>query len=352
MKRLLLLMCIFSTLCADFQTPFQYGKAVCEAQRGDWQAAEQQMHKLLIHNPENEQLLYDLGVACYNTKKFDTAAVYFDTVANRSGVSAPLKEQALFNLANTKTAQKKLPEAITHYEAVLSLNPENERARHNLELVKKMLEQQRQQQQQQKDSKNSSQDQQNDDHARDDEQSESDKDQNDMQSGQQSQKSNDKKNNGGNRKEHDQGSSADATQDDGSKKPHERQGDQKSGDKAPNASDQKKAKQNQSDDQKEKSSGNKDDRGNKKDPDGERTSKDASQSGHGAQQNGSADGKAADSQSIHGQDVQSEKDMSQKDRVILEVMQWQENLDAQTQKQLMQRAINKGGASDHGKNRW
>jgi tetratricopeptide (TPR) repeat protein len=351
MKRLLLLMCIFSTLCADFQTPFQYGKAVSEAQRGDWQAAEQQMHKLLIHNPENEQLLYDLGVACYNTQKFDTAAVYFDTVANRSGVSVSLKEQALFNLANTKTAQKKLPEAITHYEAVLSLNPENERARHNLELVKKMLEQKKEEEQQQKDSKNSSQDQENDDREQDDQQSQSDKDQNDMQSGQQSQKSNDKKNNNGNRKEQDQGSSADTTQD-GSKKPEDAKGDQKSGDKALNASDQKKAKQNPSDDQKGKSSGIKDDRGNKKDLEGKSSSKDASQSGSDAQQNGSADGKAVDSQSIHGQDAQFGKDMSQKDRVILEVMQWQENLDAQTQKQLMQRAINKGGASDHGKNRW
>ena len=51
---------------------------------------------------------------------------------------------AAYNLGNTLVQQQKLKEAITAYEDVLKKWPDHTKAKENLELVKKMMDQQEQ----------------------------------------------------------------------------------------------------------------------------------------------------------------------------------------------------------------
>lgn len=128
---------------------FAYDRAVAAAQQGDIDTAQQVLHKLLIDDPENPSVLYDAGVIAAQKQEFEQAAAYFDRAACSPKSSGALKERAHFNHGNALVALKKLDDASAQYEATLAINPANEYARHNLEVVKKMREQQKQEKQEQ-----------------------------------------------------------------------------------------------------------------------------------------------------------------------------------------------------------
>lgn len=123
---------------------FLYDRAAANAQRGDWVGAKEQLARALVDAPDNANMLYDAGVSSYKTGDMSQAAAYFKRAAETAD-AALLKERAHFNLGNTYVQKKELEKALEQYEVVLGLNPTNERARHNRDVVKKMLEQQKQQ---------------------------------------------------------------------------------------------------------------------------------------------------------------------------------------------------------------
>ncbi len=82
---------------------------------------------------------YRKGVACYRAGAFAEAEKMFRQ-SSREDVSC----NAAYNLGNALVQQQKLKEAITAYEEVLKRWPDHIKAKENLELVKKMLEQQQQ----------------------------------------------------------------------------------------------------------------------------------------------------------------------------------------------------------------
>ncbi len=126
---------------------FAHDRAAQALQQNNLSQAKTVLQELLLHDPYNATVLYDAGIVSYKTNEFQPAAAYFKKAA-QSAVDKQLQEQAYFNLGNTQVDLKELEQAIKSYEKVLELNPENERAKHNLEKVKEMLEQQKQQQEQ------------------------------------------------------------------------------------------------------------------------------------------------------------------------------------------------------------
>lgn len=115
-----------------FKNREQQGKAAFD--EGDYEAALDAF-----------QDCYRKGVASYRAGKFAEAEEMFrqnsrEEVASHSG----------YNLGNALVQQQKLKEAITAYEDVLKRWPDHTKAKDNLEIVKKMLEEQHQQQQQDK----------------------------------------------------------------------------------------------------------------------------------------------------------------------------------------------------------
>lgn len=149
------LFCSFVTKAGIFD--FGYDKAIYQAQRGNFKDAQDAIKKLIVDNPNAPDMLYDSGVISFENKQFEQAAAYFKDAAENKNASHKLKEQAFFNLGNTHVELKKLKEAIKSYEDVLKINPDNQDAKRNLEIVKKMLQQQ--EQQQQKDQQKQDQDQ-------------------------------------------------------------------------------------------------------------------------------------------------------------------------------------------------
>src|SRR5205807_1649613 len=78
---------------------------------------------------------YRKGVVCYKAGKFAEAEQMF-----RASTRQEVAASAGYNLGNSLVQQQKLKEAIAAYEAVLEKWPDHTKAKENLELVKKMVE--------------------------------------------------------------------------------------------------------------------------------------------------------------------------------------------------------------------
>lgn len=135
-----------------------------------------------IDNPDDSYINYNLGVALYQTHKYEDAKNNFERAVG-SAKNKKLKERSYFNLANscyknalsflpenwesdsTKIEQDKLAAAIDNattsvknYESLLVSNKEHEHAKANLKkarnLVEKLMKKQQQQKQDQKQDQN------------------------------------------------------------------------------------------------------------------------------------------------------------------------------------------------------
>ena len=131
---------------ASMRTEWEYSQAIRCAQSEQWADAQHRLSTLMIDDSDNPELLYDSGVAAYRVKEYQKAEAYFHQMTQNERAIGVLKEKAYFNLGNTKVALNKLDEAIDPYEAALAIDPNDERARHNLEKVRELLKQQEQQQ--------------------------------------------------------------------------------------------------------------------------------------------------------------------------------------------------------------
>ena len=143
----LLLLVMFHGSC--IHAFLNYDRAIWHGQKNNWAQSSDLLKRELIEQPDNPELLYDLGVSSYKNGDHEHALSYFSKAAQSSKASQQLQEQALFNAGNTHVALKQLQEALESFEQVVARNPNNTKAAHNKEIVKKMLEEQKQQQQNQ-----------------------------------------------------------------------------------------------------------------------------------------------------------------------------------------------------------
>jgi len=139
-----------------------YDRGVAAAQRGDWQKATSLLTQKLVDSPDRPDLLYDAGVASYRSNDIERAYAYFTKASEHGSAGLQLKEQAYFNIGNCCVQQNQLQKAVSAYENALEINPNNERAIHNLGIAKQMLEAQKQQEQRDKDNEHNKQGQQQD----------------------------------------------------------------------------------------------------------------------------------------------------------------------------------------------
>ncbi len=185
MSKLFIILIILNT--ASLFALFDHDIAVSYAQKDNWKQAAECLNKSLINNPNDASLLYDAGVAAEKQKDHQQAAEYFKRAA-QIATDKQIQEHSYFNLGYSLTELGKLPEAICAYEQALSIDPADERARHNLEKVKEMLKQQQQQkndkqdknQQQNKDKNKNQQDQQQKNSSDQNEKNDQQNDQNDQ----------------------------------------------------------------------------------------------------------------------------------------------------------------------------
>lgn len=105
-----------------------------------------------LEAPENQTVFFNLGNAQYKNKDYEAALGSYLKALN--GEDEALKQKAHYNIGNTWFRQGKYDEAIKSYTKALEMNPEDTRAKENIEFTKKVREMQKQQQQNQDQDKN------------------------------------------------------------------------------------------------------------------------------------------------------------------------------------------------------
>ena len=125
----------------------------------DFQGAQVHYSKILEKNPYDPETNYNLGLTSLKQMKHDTALNYFTRAAKHAQKNSQLQEQAFFNQGNTLVGLNKLQESLKSYQQVLAINQKNDRAKQNIEVVKKMLEQKKEQNNDQKSNNDDSKDQ-------------------------------------------------------------------------------------------------------------------------------------------------------------------------------------------------
>jgi Ca-activated chloride channel homolog len=366
------------SLFADLTTAIGHGRAVASAQKGDWKGAQERLQAALVDNPDDATVLYDLGVASYKQKEFEHAQVYFDAVTQSHAAPTSLKEQAYFNAGNTAVELKKLHDAVDAYEQTLTLNDKNEAAQHNLELVRKMLQEQQQKEQQKKDQnqqkdtqEKDKQDQKQDQSAGQDKQESQSSDQQDKgqqqdgkdggddqpeqsdgQRGNQHQEQkqsggSDTKNNkdgkgnqGGDKQEGDDAGEDDQLEQKKDKADQKTQDRQQQGKNNDGGADKQ---------QREQQQGGQDKRQREQDK-----HKDLSGNDHDQQQHNTEDTKNKQGKGSAGVQSASSQEPPQtpEQRWITQLMEQQEKRDANANKQVIRRAINQKLSGSNGQNRW
>lgn len=138
---------------------------------GRYDSALWDYQRLLKEKPDDPRLQYNAGAAAYQSRDYQEALKHLQSTLATPDLA--LQQRAYYNLGNAlyrlgeratepQAKQQQWQQAVGSYESALRLDPKDEDARHNLELVKKKLEelkQQQQQQQQQQQNKDDQQDQ-------------------------------------------------------------------------------------------------------------------------------------------------------------------------------------------------
>jgi Ca-activated chloride channel homolog len=155
---LLPLLALLSAHATAYAGPLQEGYRAY--QKGDYPQALKKFIDGQLKDPENPEILYNIGNAYYKNGDFAAAGDHFSQALTKA--PPELKPKLLYNLGNSAFRQKKLQEAVKDYEAALKLAPHDRQAKENLAFVKKQLQaQQRKQQEQQQPQNDADQSQKN-----------------------------------------------------------------------------------------------------------------------------------------------------------------------------------------------
>jgi len=189
-----------AALCFFFSIPLtgaaaSASKAIKDYSTGKYERALHQYQDLLEKKPNDPKLNFNAGDAAFQSGFYDKALKHFNSSLATEDLG--LQEQSFYNLGNTQyrlgeegsdpsKKQENWEHAVNSYESALKLNANDADAKHNLQLVKKKLEELKQQQQQQKQNKDGDKndkdkDQQNQDKDKQQEQKDKDKQQQDQQ---------------------------------------------------------------------------------------------------------------------------------------------------------------------------
>ncbi|MBI5788969.1 MAG: tetratricopeptide repeat protein [Candidatus Schekmanbacteria bacterium] len=112
-------------------------------QENKYAAAAKKFLEAQIESPEDLQMSYNLGNACYKAGDYANAARNF--LQSAASKDTRLAEKSYYNLGNTHFRMKRLDEAITYYKKALGMDTKDEDAKKNLAFVQKQLEKKQQQ---------------------------------------------------------------------------------------------------------------------------------------------------------------------------------------------------------------
>jgi Ca-activated chloride channel family protein len=211
----ILLFCIFSVTCAVAY--FEEYNACHAYKNGDNACAQKLYDELLTRQPDNASAAYNCGKIALKEKEFEKAEAYFNHVTKNGAAPNSLREQAWYDAGLSFVHRELWQDALSSFQEVLKINPDNEYAKKMIEQIQKKLDEQKQQEEQQKNDEQSCDDEKkdNDDSQKNDQNdSQSDEhEKNDDQKDSEEQKSDEQSQNSDNRDPHDQSSENSQQQD-------------------------------------------------------------------------------------------------------------------------------------------
>lgn len=143
-------------------------------QAGDIPTAHALYTDVVKAAPQDPLVNFNEGFLLYKQGDYAKAAASFERAA-QSAVTGEQRQESYFNLGNAHAYQKEWQQSIDAYDKVLEQNAEHKRAKHNKEIVRKLLNQEKQQQQKDEQQKqNDKQDQQDKNESQDKQEQKSD----------------------------------------------------------------------------------------------------------------------------------------------------------------------------------
>ena len=146
-------------------------------EEGHYDEARVYYEHILKNRKKDDGAQFGLGVTAYQQKDMETAARALNNAMNSDDKS--LASKAMYNLGNMFRDQQKMEESLALYRKAIELDPTDEDAKVNYELLKQVLQQQEQQQQdKQNQEQNQEQDQEKQDQQKQNQDSEGQDEQN------------------------------------------------------------------------------------------------------------------------------------------------------------------------------
>ncbi|MBR6655261.1 MAG: tetratricopeptide repeat protein [Alistipes sp.] len=129
-------------------------------EKKNYEKSIERYEKALQYDPASFEAQYDLASALYRQQRYAEAEKRLAAIINSEGRSEIERGEVAYNLGNTQFAQQKYKEALSSYRFAMRCNPNDEDAKFNYALTKRLLQQQ-QQQNQDKDKQNENKEGQN-----------------------------------------------------------------------------------------------------------------------------------------------------------------------------------------------
>ena len=111
---------------------------------GNYDEARAYYEHILKNRKKDGAAQFSLGATAYQQKDMETAARSLNNVMNSKDKS--LASKAMYNLGNMFRDQQKMEESLAFYRKAIELDPTDEDAKVNYELLKQVLQEQEQQQ--------------------------------------------------------------------------------------------------------------------------------------------------------------------------------------------------------------
>lgn len=150
--RLLFFVGMFSSTLAYFEEYHARNAYV----NGENASAQKLYDELLTRQPDDASAAYNCGKIALKEKEFQKAEAYFNHVTQNAAAPNSLREQAWYDAGLSFVHRELWHDALSSFEEVLKLNPDNEYAKKMIEQIQKKLDEQKQQQEQQQQDEQSS----------------------------------------------------------------------------------------------------------------------------------------------------------------------------------------------------
>ena len=125
-------------------------------EEGHYDEARVYYEHVLKNRKKDDRAQFGLGVTAYQQKDMETAARALNNAMNSDDQS--LASKAMYNLGNMFRDQQKMEESLALYRKAIELDPTDEDAKVNYELLKQVLQQQQDKQNQEQDQQKQNQD--------------------------------------------------------------------------------------------------------------------------------------------------------------------------------------------------